>query len=251
MEDRQPRGVRSWSRYSRSFLTTNRFKADIAAQAKKKAAARQKEAERKQVETLNRKHLAGLRVLQKNLVYIMGMNTSGGEEDMELLRGPQHFGRYGKIVKIAASKAKEGYGGHHSAAIYVTFANKDDARDCITALDGTMHGGRMLKYILATVLERCVDLCAGLNTVPQSTARPSCATKRATIAIAPFSTRLGTRTTASVGKTFPPSTPCLPSGPRQLDQALPQSQRKRRHAHQLHPLDFHRRLQRSISSRKQ
>ena len=94
------------------------------------------------METLNRKHLAGLRVLQKNLVYIVGMGTTGSDDDLELLRGPQHFGQYGKIVKIAASKAREGY---QSAGIYVTFAIKDDARDCIAALDGAMHGGRMLK----------------------------------------------------------------------------------------------------------
>ena len=122
-----------------------RFKADVAAQARKRAAARQKEAERKQVESMNRKHLSGLRVLQKNLVYVLGMGTTGSDDDLELLRGPQHFGQYGKIVKIAASKAREGYGGHQSAGIYVTFANKDDAKDCIAALDGTVHGGRMLK----------------------------------------------------------------------------------------------------------
>ena len=125
----------------------HRFKADIAAQARKKATARQKEAERRQVETLNRKHLAGLRVLQKNLVYVMGMDVSGSDEDiMQTLRGPQHFGQYGKIVKIVASKAKEGYAGHHSTGIYVTFASKDDAKSCIAALDGSLHEGRVLRY---------------------------------------------------------------------------------------------------------
>ena len=130
------------------IVSPEEFKADIANQARKKAAARQKEAERKQVENLNRKHLAGLRVLQKNLVYIIGMGTSGSDEDLEILRGPQHFGQYGKIVKIAVSKAREGYGGQQSVGIYVTFANKDDAKDCIAALDGAAHSGRILKYAL-------------------------------------------------------------------------------------------------------
>lgn len=123
-----------------------RFKADVAAQARKKAVARQKEAERRQVETLNRKHLAGLRVLQKNLVYVMGMDTGGSDEDVtQTLKGPQHFGQYGKIVKLATSKAKEGYGGHNSIGVYVTFANKEDAKTCIEALDGKMHDGRPLR----------------------------------------------------------------------------------------------------------
>ena len=129
------------------ILSVSRFKADIAAQAKKKAAARQKEAERKQVETLNRKHLAGLRVLQKNLVYVVGMDISGDENALETLRGLNYFGQYGDIIKIVASKAKEGYAGHQSTGIYVTFANKDDARNCITVIDGTPHEGRVLRYV--------------------------------------------------------------------------------------------------------
>ena len=123
----------------------------MAAQAKKKAAARQKEAERKQVETLNRKHLAGLRVLQKNLVYVVGMDISGDENALETLRGPNHFGQYGDIIKIVASKAKEGYAGHQSTGIYVTFANKDDARNCIAAVDGTLHEGRVLRYACCSI----------------------------------------------------------------------------------------------------
>lgn len=96
------------------------------------------------METLNRKHLAGLRVLQKNLVYVVGMDISGDENALETLRGQNHFGQYGDIIKIVASKAKEGYAGQ-STGIYVTFANKDDARMCIAAVDGTPHEGRVLR----------------------------------------------------------------------------------------------------------
>ena len=45
----------------------------IAQQAKKKAAAKQKEAQKREADNLSRKHLAGLRVRQKNLVYVTGM----------------------------------------------------------------------------------------------------------------------------------------------------------------------------------
>lgn len=122
------------------------MKADIQLQARKKAAARQKEADRKQVETLNRKHLAGLRVVQKNLVYVVGLSPKSREEDLlQTLRGDQYFGQYGKIVKIVVSKAKEGSNGN-SIGVYVTFANKQDAASCIAAVDGSQNGDRILKY---------------------------------------------------------------------------------------------------------
>ncbi|KAL8658585.1 MAG: hypothetical protein Q9202_007514 [Teloschistes flavicans] len=121
-------------------------KADIALQARKKAMARQKESERKQVESLNRKHLAGLRVVQKNLVYVVGLNPKSREEDLlQTLRGEQYFGQYGKIVKIVVSKAKENANGNSSIGVYVTFARKQDAASCIAAVDGSPNGERTLR----------------------------------------------------------------------------------------------------------
>ncbi|KAI4112756.1 MAG: hypothetical protein LQ345_006139 [Seirophora villosa] len=121
-------------------------KADIALQARKKAMARQKESERKQVESLNRKHLAGLRVVQKNLVYVVGLNPKSREEDLlQTLRGDQYFGQYGKIVKIVVSKAKENANGNSSIGVYVTFARKQDAASCIAAVDGSQNGDRTLR----------------------------------------------------------------------------------------------------------
>ncbi|KAI4151659.1 MAG: hypothetical protein LQ341_000876 [Variospora aurantia] len=121
-------------------------KADIALQARKKAMARQKESERKQVESLNRKHLAGLRVVQKNLVYVVGLNPKSREEDLlQTLRGDQYFGQYGKIVKIVVSKAKENASGNSSIGVYVTFARKQDAASCIAAVDGSQNGDRTLR----------------------------------------------------------------------------------------------------------
>lgn len=123
-----------------------RQKADVALQARKKALARQKETERRQVETLNRKHLAGLRVVQKNLVYVVGLNPKSREEDLlQTLRGDQYFGQYGKIIKIVVSKAKEGTNGSNSIGVYVTFARKQDAASCIAAVDGSQNGDRVLR----------------------------------------------------------------------------------------------------------
>ncbi|KAI9793790.1 MAG: transcriptional repressor general negative regulator of transcription subunit 4 [Candelina submexicana] len=122
-----------------------RFKAEVALQAKKKAVARQKEVQKREVETLNRKHLAGLRVVQKNLVYVVGLNPKIREEDLlQTLRGDQYFGQYGKIIKIVVSK-KEGAHSNQSMGVYVTFERKQDAASCIAAVDGSRNGDRTLR----------------------------------------------------------------------------------------------------------
>lgn len=123
-----------------------RFKADLQKQARKKAELRQKEAQKREAETLNRKHLAGLRVVQKNLVYVVGLNPKIREEDLlHTLRGQQYFGQYGKIVKIVVSKSKDGGHGNQPLGVYVTFARKEDAERCIVAVDGSENGGRVLR----------------------------------------------------------------------------------------------------------
>ncbi|KAL6714286.1 transcriptional repressor general negative regulator of transcription subunit 4 [Lecanora helva] len=118
-------------------------KADLALQQRKKAMARKKESEQKQVETSNRKNLAGIRVLQKNLVYVVGLSQKSSEEEfLRTLRGPQYFGQYGKITKIVVSKAKEG---NSSIGVYVTFESKEDAAKCIAAVDGSQNLDRPLR----------------------------------------------------------------------------------------------------------
>ncbi|KAL1649566.1 transcriptional repressor general negative regulator of transcription subunit 4 [Diplodia intermedia] len=122
------------------------YKADLAQQAKKKAAARQKEAQKREADSLSRKHLAGLRVVQKNLVYVTGLNPTTREDKLlETLRGDQYFGQYGKIVKIVVSKAKDTSHPQQSVGVYVTFAKKEDAAACIAAVDGSLNGDRVLR----------------------------------------------------------------------------------------------------------
>ena len=126
-----------------------RQKADIALQARKKAMARKKESEQRQVETLNRKNLAGIRVVQKNLVYVVGLSQKSSEEEfLRTLRGPQYFGQYGKITKIVVSKAKEGQNNannNNSIGVYVTFESRDDAAKCIAAVDESQNAERTLR----------------------------------------------------------------------------------------------------------
>ncbi|KAG8532875.1 uncharacterized protein KY384_002753 [Bacidia gigantensis] len=121
-------------------------KADIQLQARKKALARKKESEQKQVESNNRKHLAGIRVVQKNLVYVIGLTQQSSEDEfLRTLRGEQYFGQYGRIHKIVVSKPRIGAEHDKSIGIYVTFERREDAAKCIAAVDGSKNLDRALR----------------------------------------------------------------------------------------------------------
>ena len=59
---------------------------------------RQKEMQKKQKLTENRRHLADVRVVQKNLVFVVGLSPRLA--DHEVLKKNEYFGRFGKIQKI-------------------------------------------------------------------------------------------------------------------------------------------------------
>ncbi|KAF2874589.1 hypothetical protein BDV95DRAFT_488127 [Massariosphaeria phaeospora] len=123
-----------------------RHKQQIAQKAKKNAAQRQKEAQKAEADSLSRKHLAGLRVVQKNLVYVTGLTPTIREDRLlDTLRGSDYFGQYGKIIKIVVSKARENAQHQQSVGVYVTFARKEDAAACIAAVDGSQNGDRTLR----------------------------------------------------------------------------------------------------------
>ncbi|CAI6316052.1 unnamed protein product [Periconia digitata] len=124
----------------------SRHKQQIAQKAKKNAQMRQKEAQKAEADSLSRKHLAGLRVVQKNLVYVTGLTPTIREDRLlDTLRGPEYFGQYGKIIKIVVSKARENAQHQSSVGVYVTFARKEDAAQCINAVDGSQNGERTLR----------------------------------------------------------------------------------------------------------
>ncbi|KAK6462167.1 transcriptional repressor general negative regulator of transcription subunit 4 [Scheffersomyces coipomensis] len=116
---------------------------------------KQREKEKKETEMANKKHLAGLRVVQKNLVYVTGLNPPCPPEDLHaVLRSDKYFGQYGKISKIVINKKspapQTGSAGHHhhqspGIVVYVTFTRKEDALKCINELDGSLCDGRILR----------------------------------------------------------------------------------------------------------
>lgn len=107
---------------------------------------KQKEAQKREVEKESRKNLIGVRVVQKNLVYVTGLAPGGREDELpKVLRRPEYFGQYGNIQKISISNRKSPDGHHHSLGIYVTFEKNEDAQKCIQAVNGSVNGDRVLK----------------------------------------------------------------------------------------------------------
>ena len=62
---------------------------------------RQKEVQKKQKLSENRRHLADVRVVQKNLVFIVGLSQRLA--DVEVLKKHEYFGKFGKIIKVVVN----------------------------------------------------------------------------------------------------------------------------------------------------
>jgi CCR4-NOT transcription complex subunit 4 len=128
------------------------FKARQQTNKKKRAEIQgQKEIQRRDTEKDARKNLVGIRVVQKNLVYVTGLTPTVREDELlKTLRQPQFFGQYGNIQKISISNRKTQDGHNQSLGIYVTFEKKEDAQRCIQAVNGSQNGERILKAQLGT-----------------------------------------------------------------------------------------------------
>ncbi|KAI9282780.1 regulator of Vps4 activity in the MVB pathway-domain-containing protein [Sporodiniella umbellata] len=117
---------------------------------------KEKEREQKDMDIANRRHLANMRVVQKNLVYIIGLHPRLAVE--ETVRSNDYFGQFGKIAKVVINKRQIAPTSHAngatsmqpSAAVYVTYFKKDDATRAIHAVDGSIMAGRILRASFGT-----------------------------------------------------------------------------------------------------
>ncbi|TRY74590.1 hypothetical protein TCAL_01643 [Tigriopus californicus] len=119
--------------------------------AKIKAEKRQKDQARKQRVSENRKHLANVRVVQKNLVFVVGLAPRLA--DPEVLKKPEYFGKFGKIHKVVINHSTSYAGNQNqgpSASAYVTYYKSEDALRAIQAVNNIFIEGRTLKASLGT-----------------------------------------------------------------------------------------------------
>jgi RNA recognition motif-containing protein len=113
-----------------------------------KSEKRKKEQKEKQKVSESRKHLANLRVIQDNLVYVIGL--SGRIADAEVLKKTEYFGKYGKIVKVVVSTSVGGQQQTTSNTAYVTYVKAEDALRAIQSVNNCQVDSRTVRASLGT-----------------------------------------------------------------------------------------------------
>ncbi|KAF7441103.1 transcriptional repressor proteinral negative regulator of transcription subunit 4 [Pleurotus ostreatus] len=102
---------------------------------------KQRERERKELDNMGRRHLANYRVVQRNVVYVVGIGPMFAKEELiPTLRSHEYFGQYGKISKIVIVKRTPS-GGAPVVGLYITYHRREDAARCIAAVDGSPSPG--------------------------------------------------------------------------------------------------------------
>ncbi|KAH9857629.1 hypothetical protein C2E23DRAFT_719717 [Lenzites betulinus] len=103
---------------------------------------KQRERERKELDALGRRQLANVRVVQRNVVYVVGLGPRFAKEELiPTLRSNEYFGQYGKISKIVIVKRTPPGGRAPVIGLYITYHRREDAARAIAAVDGAPSPG--------------------------------------------------------------------------------------------------------------
>ncbi|KAF8051702.1 hypothetical protein N665_1682s0007 [Sinapis alba] len=98
-----------------------------------------------------RKQLANVRVVQRNLVYIVGLPLDLADED--ILQRKEYFSQYGKVLKVSMSRTATGLiqqFPNNTCSVYITYAKEEEAVRCIQSVHGFTLDGRGLKACFGT-----------------------------------------------------------------------------------------------------
>ncbi|KAL7201871.1 hypothetical protein ACSBR1_033547 [Camellia fascicularis] len=98
-----------------------------------------------------RKQLSSVRVIQRNLVYIVGLPLNLADE--ELLQHREYFGQYGKVLKVSISRTAAGTIQHfanNTCSVYITYSKEEEAVRCIQSVHGFFLDGRSLRACFGT-----------------------------------------------------------------------------------------------------
>eukprot|EP00916_Digyalum_oweni_P005242 GHVL01009203.1.p1 GENE.GHVL01009203.1~~GHVL01009203.1.p1 ORF type:complete len:594 (-),score=72.10 GHVL01009203.1:253-2034(-) len=99
----------------------------------------------------NASKLAHIRVIQRNLLYLIGLPSSIAKS--EILKKPEYFGQYGKILKVSVNRNpvyNAGATGAPSFSAYLTFEKNCDAALAIRAVDGFLMESKCLRASFGT-----------------------------------------------------------------------------------------------------
>ncbi|CAK9170192.1 unnamed protein product [Ilex paraguariensis] len=98
-----------------------------------------------------RKQLGNVRVIQRNLVYIVGLPLNLADED--LLQRDEYFGQYGKVLKVSISRTAAGtiqQCANNTCSVYITYSKENEAVRCIQYVHGFVLEGRSLRACFGT-----------------------------------------------------------------------------------------------------
>ncbi|XP_072994426.1 uncharacterized protein [Typha latifolia] len=99
-----------------------------------------------------RKHLSGVRVIQRNLVYIIGLPSNLCDES--ILEHREYFGQYGKVLKVSISRSTSATGQqapvNGTFSVYITYAREEEAVRCIQAVHNFVLEGKSLRACFGT-----------------------------------------------------------------------------------------------------
>ncbi|GMI88924.1 hypothetical protein like AT3G45630 [Hibiscus trionum] len=98
-----------------------------------------------------RKQLSSVRVIQRNLVYIVGLPLNLADE--ELLQRRDYFGQYGKVLKVSMSRTAAGViqqFPNNTCSVYITYSKEEEAIRCIQSVHGFVLDSRPLKACFGT-----------------------------------------------------------------------------------------------------
>ncbi|CAE6430363.1 unnamed protein product [Rhizoctonia solani] len=143
------------------------FKSVTAEEQKRlNAQKRKRDKERKELEALNRRHLANVRIVQRNLVYVTGLGSRFAKEELlPSLRSSEYFGQYGKVSKILLVKRAATLNRPADVGVYITYHRREDAARAITAVDGSPSpggGGEVMRASYGTT-KYCINFLRGVQ----------------------------------------------------------------------------------------
>ncbi|KAJ3146291.1 transcriptional repressor general negative regulator of transcription subunit 4 [Geranomyces variabilis] len=117
-----------------------------------KALKKRREREKREQSERSRQNMANARVVQKNLVYVLGLPAKIATE--EHLRTQEYFGQYGKIIRVMVNRRAHGHtpvlAQVPNTGVYITFQKKEDAAKSIEAVDGSVYDGKIIRATYGT-----------------------------------------------------------------------------------------------------
>ncbi|KAJ9181628.1 hypothetical protein P3X46_009740 [Hevea brasiliensis] len=98
-----------------------------------------------------RMHLSNVRVIQRNLVYTIGLPLNLADE--AVLQRREYFGQYGKVLKVSISRTATGviqHSSNNSCCVYITYGKEEEAVRCIQSVHSFVLEGRTLRACFGT-----------------------------------------------------------------------------------------------------